>query len=70
MGKVINITKLIEANKVLIAARKKQEELAQELLKQGDGVHEGERATVIVKDGKITILRKAPVHLNLEDIIA
>ena len=70
MGHVIEITPLIKANKALIAAKKFKAELEAEILKEGDRIHEGETATVIVKDGKITILRKAKPHNELEDVIA
>ena len=70
MGRVIDITALIPANKAVIAARRKLQELETEILNGGDRVLEGENATAIVRNGKITILPKVKTLTIQEDIIA
>ena len=61
MGRVIDITKLITANKALIQATKKLKAIEAEILKHGDMVHEGNTCRLIVKDGKIKLIQKVAV---------
>ena len=70
MGRVIDITALIPANRAVIEARRKLQELETEILSGGDRILEGENATAIIRNGKITILQKVKTNTIQEDIIA
>lgn len=58
MGQVIDITKLIAANKAFIQATQELKAVEAEILKHGDGVIEGTGCRLIVKDGTIEVVQK------------
>jgi len=70
MGRVIDITALIPANRALIEARRQTKRLETAITSGGDRVLEGEHVTAIIRNGTITILPKIKEQPVKEDIIA
>jgi len=70
MGRVIDITALIPANRALIEARRQLKIVETAISNGGDRVIEGTSATTIIYNGKITILPKIKETSVKEDIIA
>lgn len=70
MGRVIDITAIIAANKALIETRRKLKRLETAITSGGDRVLEGENVTAIIRNGTITILPKIKEQSAKEDIIA
>lgn len=70
MGRVIDITAIIAANKALIETRRKLKRLETAINSGGDRVLEGENVTAIIRNGIITILPKIKEQSAKEDIIA
>ena len=70
MGRVIDITALIPANRALIKERRQSKILESVISNGGNRVVEGTSATTIIYNGKITILPKIKETSVKEDIIA
>ena len=70
MGRVIDITALIPANRALIEARRQLKILETAITSGDDRVIEGRSATAIIYNGRITILPKIKENVIQEDIIA
>lgn len=67
MGQVIDITKLIAANKAFIQANKELKAVEAEIFKRGDRVIEGTGFHLIVKDGTIDIVQNTRPAIQNKD---
>ena len=67
MGQVLDITELLAVKKTLIEKRNQLKSIEEEVLSHGDGTHEGQKYSLIVKDGKIEVIEKTDPEAKNEE---
>jgi hypothetical protein len=70
MGEIIDITPLVSANKARVEAARRFNEAVAGIRVEGDQDYETETHRLIVKNGKIRLIRKHSSETSPQDIIA